>query len=346
MKTVAIVCLAALTYVPSIPDVSVSALRDPRFGKDLFLVVERTGDDAMAIWDVNDETLDEVRTDAGEVLKPAARGMTLVSPGDMDPTRAGFEELEEGRSLLVFRFRKAQKPVKSIARLAGTYELLSGGKERWVDVPFAKLAEAGPWEDEVLTAAGFEFTQGVREVQQLHLRISGEIFDVGAVNLRLAGVEEDLPSGNSSGNLKSITYEFDIGAADVSKLTARIELDDGTLVEIGKLAHKSKFTKAKSAKLAKADLSLEVRQVIVRESFAEGVGDYDLLRGYRWVNKKGQDTGLFPHSQAGGGGKSVMTSCRVPADLKRGVRLQLGVLAGTQRETRRFEYTNIGGPDK
>lgn len=346
MKTVALACLGALTCLPLIPDVSVSALREPSFGKGLFIVVERTGDDATAIWDVDDEELEEVVTDAGEVLKLTVFGMTFVSPGDRDPTRKGFEKLEEDRSLLVFRFRAPQQPVKSIVRVAGTYELLSGGEEHWIDVPFAEVIDPGPWEDKVLTEAGFEITHGVREVQQLHLKVSGEVFDVSEVNLRLAGSDEDLHSVSSSGSFNSITYEFDIGVANVSKLTARIQLEDGTLVELGKLAHKSKFTKVKSAELAKAKLSLEVRQVVVREAFAEGLGDYDLLRGFRWVNKKGQKAGIFPHSQASGWDKYVNTSCRVPADLKRGVRLQLGVLVGTQRETVRFEYTNIDGPDK
>jgi hypothetical protein len=76
----------------------------------------------------------------------------------------------------------------------------------------------------------------------------------------------------------------------------------------------------------------------VLQAFAEGKGDFDMLRGYRWVDKRGKKLEVWPSSESGGGNKTISTACRVPGKLPRGARMQLGILVGAEWETITFDH--------
>ncbi|MEO2162845.1 MAG: hypothetical protein ABGY29_10005, partial [bacterium] len=73
-------------------------------------------------------------------------------------------------------------------------------------------------------------------------------------------------------------------------------------------------------------------------------GDYDLIRGCRWVSSSGKDLGIHPNFHYGGGDKTVTVSCLAPTELPRGAKLQLGILVGAGWETISFLYENLKAP--
>ena len=78
MKTTAIVCFAAVYCFPSLPDVTVSALRDPRFGDDVLAELQRRGHN----YDLP----------PGEsVLWPFAEPNGIISDGRNDPENVGWK---------------------------------------------------------------------------------------------------------------------------------------------------------------------------------------------------------------------------------------------------------------
>lgn len=345
MQLPVVVGLTALPLLPA-PSGDVACLRDPVFGDDLLVVFAFEGDEAAALWAVDEESLEEVRSDADEVLEPGTFGARIVRPGDPDPTRDGFRELGEGRCLLVFELEAAERPVRSIPRFAGTYELLHGGEERWVDVPFEKLADADDWEDDDLEEAGFTLTQGVRAISQVHVRLKGEVFDVNDVELFAVGDDEGLMTHGATFDSDQVEYQFDLPEEQDVELVVRVSLSDGSTVELGDLPLRDAYRPVDSDELEAVDVELEVRSAIQHEAHAEGEGDYDLLRGFRWVDKRGDVLDdIWPSSQSSGFGTSVEMSCRVPTDLPRGAKLQLGVLVDAAWETISFEETDVPGPD-
>lgn len=350
MKLLLCAGLAALATFSARPDVTVSSLWDPTFGNDLLVVLELTGEDGATAWEAeaDEEDIAEARTGAGESLEPTFFPLSYVAPGDFDPRYEGFEKVGDGIRLLVFKFDKPKKAVESIAVFKGQYQLLSGGEERWIDAPIGEVADPSPWKDDALEGEGFELQQGVREVPQVHVKISKDVFAVGDVRLvakKEDGSEEEVYSAGSSGDLKSTEYRFDLPEDDGVTIVVRLELDGGKVVELTELPDGEKYKKPKSDALKGAKFVVETRKVAVREFFAEGRGDHDKLRKFRWVDKKGEELDIFPHFSSGGGGTRVSMQCRIPHDLPRGARLQHGFLIGAEWNTVSFEYTDIEGPD-
>lgn len=346
MKCFLFVGAALLAAAAVVPEESVYAVIDPVFHKDLFVVVELDGEDAATLWEVDDEELESVEAASGEVLQPGAFPLEYAAPGARDPLKSGYVEVEEGRALLVFKFRPPTGEVDSIPRFAGTYRGLRGGAEAWVEVPFEELEEGVAWEDETLAEAGFELTRGVREVSLVQVRVKGETFDVDTIEVLAPDAEEPLSEGDTRFEDEGIEYEFDLPADDLEKVTVTVTLESGEAIVLEDVRLGEKYRAVKSDALKKADLSVEVRSAVVYETVARGTGEFDMFRRFRWTDKLGRKIDIWPSSAAHGGGAHITMTCRVPAKLPRGAKLQLGLLVGAEWEDVAFEYEDVPGPGK
>ena len=73
-------------------------------------------------------------------------------------------------------------------------------------------------------------------------------------------------------------------------------------------------------------------------------GDFDAYAKYRWIDSKGKKLDIFPESEATGFGKQFTTACRVPVDLPKGAKLEMGVLVGAKTEWLEYEYLDVPAP--
>lgn len=344
MKCSLLAGAALLAAGATVPDVSVFSVFDPVFGRDLFVVAELDGPDAAALWEVKDPTCEEVATASGEVLTPTAFPLQYAPAGAAHPLKSGFVEVEEGRSLLVFKFRPPAGAVASIPRFAGTYRALRGGEEAWVDVPFEELEEGVVWEDESLAAAGFELTRSVRPITVVQVRVEGEVFDVSRVEVRVPGVAEPLGEGDSKGDLGWIEHAFDVVGEAPASVSVTVALESGEAIVLEDVRLGDRYRAVESRALNEAKLGVEVRRGEVSEVWAEGEGTFDLYRRFRWTDRRGKELDLWPSSRTSGGGEHFEARCRIPGALPRGARLQLGVLVGAAWEDVAFAYEDVPGP--
>ncbi len=319
-------------------------VRDPKFGKNLVLLQEFPAKKAATMWRIDDAEVEEVKTDSGEVLKTSSYMFDLSVEGDSDPRSKRLAWLPADSAIISIEFRKEAQPFKTVPRIAGSYKLLHGGEERWVTLDHEALADVHPWEQEDLKEGGFELQGGVREVQLLKVTIKEGAMDVDKVHLRAAGSDELISSESSSGGLGYRVYEFRLTDVEREGLVAVLELDDSPEIVVENLPMGSKAKSAKSSELKQAKAKLESHVVTVPEVHAKGSGDYDLIRGFRWVSSKGKDLGIYPNYQFGGGKKTVSASCMAPSDLPRGAQLQFGVLVGARWETIDFLYEDLKAP--
>ncbi len=59
------------------------------------------------------------------------------------------------------------------------------------------------------------------------------------------------------------------------------------------------------------------------------------------MSKAGKRLDIWPESISSGGGDTITTQRRVPENLPRGAKLQLGVLVGAKRERVEFSFSQI-----
>ncbi|MEO2164321.1 MAG: hypothetical protein ABGY29_17575, partial [bacterium] len=328
MKTL---LLAVLFLASPLGTEDYKLVRDPSFGgKNLMLLHEFPAKKAATMWRIDDAEVEEVKTDSGEVLRTGSYMFDLSVEGDSDPRSKRLVWLPAGSAIISIEFRKETQPFKTIPRIAGSYELLHGGEERWVTLDHAALADVHLWEQEDLKEGGFELQGGVRAVQLLKVMLKDGAMDVDEVHLRAAGSDELISSWASSGGLGYRVHEFRLTDVESEGLVAVLELDEGPDIVVENLPMGTKAKAAKSGELRKAKLKLESHVVTVTEVHAKGSGNYDLIRGFRWVSSKGKDLGIHPNYHYGGGIKTVSASCMAPSDLPRGAQLQFGVLVGAR----------------
>jgi hypothetical protein len=345
MKLTLLAGLGLSAVLPHAPEPTVRVLREPSFGRDLLLVLEHEGAEVERLWAARGVELDAVRSAGGEELDVSPGGPRLAKSGERDPTRRGFEDVADGRALVWYTISRPSEEVRSIPRFAGRYELLRGGEARPVDVPIEQPAEPAPWEDETLAEAGVELSVGLRELPQVHLRLTGDLFEVAELELFAAGAEDGLPATIPGFDPDAMERHFDLPGDAPEQLLARVTLEDGTVIELDDLPAKEEYRRVRDKALAKADLELEARRMTAREVHGEGAGEWAQLRGFRWVDRRGKPVGLHPESTIGSGAEDrVELTCRVPAELPRGARLVLDVLVGATWEPVRFEATDLEVP--
>ena len=232
MKTLLI---AVLFLAGPIGAVDYKLVRDPSFGKNLMLLHEFSTEQAATMWSIDDAEVEEVKTDSGEVLSTSSYMFDLSLEGDSDPRSKRLAWLPPGSAIISIEFRKEAQPFKIIPRIAGSYELLHGGVERWVTLDHEALADVHPWEQEDLKEGGFELLGGVREVSLLTLMIKDGGMDVEDVHLRAVGSDELISSESSSGGLGYRVYEFRLTDVEREGLVAVLELDEGLEVVVENL---------------------------------------------------------------------------------------------------------------
>lgn len=344
-KTMKSLLLAVLFLAVAPGTEDYKLVRDPSFGgKNLMLLHEFPAKKAATMWRIDDAEVEEVKTDSGEVLRTSSYMFDLSVEGDSDPRSKRLVWLPPGSAIISIEFRKEAQPFKTIPRIAGSYELLHGGEERWVTLDHAALADVHLWEQEDLKEGGFELQGGVRAVQLLKVMLKDGAMDVDEVHLRAAGSDELISSWTSSGGLGYRVHEFRLTDVEREGLVAVLEMEEGPAIVVENLPMGSKAKPSKSRELKQAKLKLESHVVTVTEVHAKGSGDYDLIRGFRWVSSKGEDLGIHPNYHFGGGIKTVKVSCLSPTELPRGAKLQLGVLVGAGWETIKFLYEDLKAP--
>ena len=344
MKTL---LLAVLFLASPLGTEDYKLVRDPSFGgKNLVLLHEFPAKQAATMWDIDDAEVEEVKTDSGEVLRTSSYMFDLSVEGDSDPRSKRLAWLPADSAIISIEFRKEAQPFKTIPRIAGSYELLHGGAERWVTLDHEALADVHPWKQEDLKEGGFELLGGVREVSLLTLMIKDGGMDVEDVHLRAVGSDELISSESSSGGLGYRVHEFRLTDVEREGLVAVLEMEEGPEIVVENLPMGTKAKPAKSRELKKAKVGLESHVATVTEVHAKGTGNYDLIRGFRWVSSSGKDLGIHPnfHYGTGAAPKSVQASCMAPRKLPRGAQLQFGVLVGARWETIKFLYENLKAP--
>jgi hypothetical protein len=342
MKTLllAVLCLAV---APGTEDYKL--VRDPSFGgKNLVLLHEFPAKQAATMWDIDDAEVEEVKTDSGEVLSTSSYMFDLSLEGDSDPRSKRLAWLPPGSAIISIEFRKETQPFKTIPRVAGSYELLHGGEERWVTLDHEKPTEVHPWEQEDLIEGNFELQGGVREVSLLSVMVMDGAMEVDEVHLRAVGSDELISEESSRGGRGYRVHEFRLTDVEREGLVAVLEMEEGPEIVVENLPMGSKAKAAKSRELKQAKLKLESHVATVTEVHAKGSGNYDMIRGFRWVSSSGKDLGIHPNFHYGGGVKTVKASCLAPTELPRGAKLQLGILVGAGWVTIKFLYEDLKAP--
>ncbi len=322
------------------------SLNCPNFSDRLLVVIEYDAGDEGMPWEVERARLTPMRTDAGELLDADTMFTPrIVAPGDADPRSSGFKKLPKNKRLIVWELERPKKSWNKIKRLAGSYELTHGGEVHWIKVPGEGEPDAEPvkWEDKHLSEAGFNLKRGVRKISQLHVQLTGKVFAFDRFTLQDENGQE-LSSTSSSAEFKSYTEQFNLGSKELKDLTITVHMEDGTQLSIKEIPGASKYRRVRGSKWKKAGITVQTRSANVQEYYAKGTGDFDAYAKYRWIDSKGKKLDIFPESEAAGIGKQFTTACRVPMDLPKGAKLEMGVLVGAKTEWLEYEYLDIPAP--
>ena len=322
------------------------AIHCPNFSDRMLVVIEYDAGDEGIPWEIDRPKTTPMRTDAGELIDADSFFCPrIVAPGHPDPRSTGAKVLGDGKRLVVWELERPKKDCKTIKRLAGSYELTHGGKVHWLDIPVDQEPGAEPteWANEHLKEAGFVLKRGRRVVPQLHVKVSGKVFDFDKFQV-LGDTGNEMESKTSSRGGKDYTEQFDLKGEDPKDLKLIVHLEDGTQITIDKIPAASKYRRLRGSKWKKAGITVETRVTHVSEYYAKGTGDFDAYANYRWVNSKGKPLNISPASEASGTKTTFTSACRSPLDLPKGARLEMGVLVGAVTEWLEYEYLDVPMP--